>query len=339
MVHRVYRLVAIPQSRSRSGDVYAMMSGRPSLFKRLYYLYLTTFFALYVSIVASRIIRERGLDTIIERETAFGAGGLASLITGRPLILEIIGPRYSRLSVKRSSRVLYYTDSMLHSWVAREKCTKVSSGVNLSLFRSDDRARQEVRERFGLGPEETVVGYVGTFQDWHGIDSLLAAASILLATHPSLKLILVGPFYQRYQSLARQMGVEQVCFFVGPVRYEETPSYINACEIMVAPYDPSKNELRNRYGIGFPLKILEYMACGKPVIATRVPPIDQIISSPDLGLLVEPGDETQLAAAIKELIDHREKAMALGRNGMALAESHYSWSNFARLVSSYVESV
>ena len=66
--------------------------GNGGLSGRAYHLYLETGFALYVACVAARFIDSYGLDVIIERETAFGAGAIASRLTGRPMVLEMIGP-------------------------------------------------------------------------------------------------------------------------------------------------------------------------------------------------------------------------------------------------------
>ena len=100
-VHRVYRQIL--RAGSKGAPISEFHKGH-SLVGGLYYLYLRTFFALYVAFVASFVIGQYKLDVIIERETAFGAGGLASVFSARPMILEIVGPRYSRLSAKRSSR-------------------------------------------------------------------------------------------------------------------------------------------------------------------------------------------------------------------------------------------
>ncbi len=333
-VHRIYR------SPLRHGKRAASTSGRQgtSVLAGLYLLYLTTVYAFYVSLVARAIVRKYGLDVIIERETAFGAGGMASIWTGKPLVLEVIGPRYSRLSVMRSSRILYYTEGMLRRWVDPGKCTKVSSGVNLDLFHKDAAEGRSVRSRLAMDDSVAVIGYVGTFQDWHGVDTLVRAAAMIAAHMPKIGMVLVGPGFEGYRDLADEQGILSICRFTGGVEYGEIPAFINACDVMVAPYDPGKNELRRKYGIGFPLKILEYMACGKPVVASRVAPIDQIITEPDMGVLVDPGDVSGLAVAIESLLEDRTRAEALGRKGEIVVRAQYGWSKFAEVLSEHVQS-
>ena len=76
---------------------------RNHFLRKLYGVYFTKLLPIYAGMQAVEIIKSSNSDVILERETSFGAGGIASYITGRPLFVEIIGPRYSRLSTKRAS--------------------------------------------------------------------------------------------------------------------------------------------------------------------------------------------------------------------------------------------
>lgn len=333
VVHRVSRFVVKPGGRRSPSRKQG--SASTGLVASLYHLYLRTLFMAYVSLIARREIKRYGLEAIVERETAFGAGGLASLLTGKPLVLEIVGPRYSRLSARVSSSILYYNDSMLHDWVDRKKCVKVAAGVNLGLFRPDSEARRLTRLMLRLG-EEPVVGYVGSFQGWHGVDAVLNAVSSLKGNGSKLVLLLVGPFFERYVGIAKELGINDSCVFIGSVDYKEVPAYINACDILVAPYDPSKDPLRTKFGIGFPIKVLEYMACEKPVISTNVPPVDSILGNSNALVLVEPGDASSLAEAISDLIHNPEEARRIAENGFRVVKERYSWTSISRVLSSKI---
>lgn len=332
ILHRVYRFVIFPGSKVVGSAGSSASETRHGLSSTVYQMYLRSFFSFYVSLVASRIISKNKIDAIIERETSFGAGGLASVFTRKPLVMEIVGPRYSRLSVWRSKRVLYYTSSMLRKWVDRNKCLEVSGGVNISLFREDKKIRKDLREKLGFNPSQCVIGYIGTFQDWHGIDTLLHAMKRLHSTYNYARALLVGPFFEKYDELANDLGLEDVCTFTGPVEYEKVAEYINACDIMVALYEPARNLLRSHFGIGSPLKILEYMACGKPVISTNVAPVDKILENGISGYLVKPGDAEGLVLAISGLIEDESKANSLGSNGKKNVETHFLWSTLVNSI-------
>jgi glycosyltransferase involved in cell wall biosynthesis len=336
-LHRVYRLILFGQRGwRRPGGT--RDDERTGIVGRLYYTYLVTVFALYVSLFVSRLVRRNRIDIIIERETSFGAGGLASLFTGRPLILEVIGPRFSGLSARRSSKILYYTESMLKVGIERSKCVLVSAGVNLDLFRSDKVLGASIRRKLRIADSDRVVGYVGTFQDWHGVDILLSALKRAHERDKTVKLILVGPYSEELVDASRRLGVFEACRFVGSVSYEEVPAYINACDVMVAPYNPQANPLRRTFGIGSPLKLFEYMACEKPFISTRVDPIRQIPSVSEAGVLVEPGEPEDLAESIIDLTtEDGETARQMGSRGRRLVEKGFSWKPLAERISALIQ--
>ena len=330
-VHRVNRLILRP-GRAKGGLDSA--TAGTSLVSVLYGLYLRTVFAFYVALVARRIITTEHLGGVVERETSFGSGAFASILTGTPLALEIVGPRYSRLSASRSSVILYYTDAMLRPWVDRRKCVRVSAGVDSDLFRPDPATRSRVRTAYSFG-DSLVIGYVGTFQEWHGIDTLLSAARKLVDGGIDVRLLLVGPAGDSWKEAAHRLGVSSRCIFTGPVGYSDVPGLISACDIMVAPYDPSKSRLRKEFGIGFPLKVLEYMACEKPVIASRVEPITSLLEG-GAGTLFEPGDAAGLAGQVAALAKDPDMASMMASKGRSLVEREYSWRTVAERIAGFM---
>lgn len=335
-LHRIYRFVLFPGGKGE-------LAGRSSsethrgFTARVYQLYLRSLFSLYASLATAYVIRKNKLNFIIERETSFGAGGLASVFARIPMILEIVGPRYSRLSVWRSKRILYYTGSMLRKWVDRSKCIQVSGGVNLLLFHEDKSLREVCRERLGFSEQDRVIGYVGTFQDWHGIDTLIHSFVELRDSYPNIRALMVGPYYEKYTALAKSLGVDDICVFTGPVNYEKVPEYINAADVMVALYEPEKNEIRKKYGIGSPLKILEYMACGKPVIGTDVEPVNSVILKGYSGYLVKPSDKEELSALISSILCNQKESETIGAHGKQIVESRYSWKQLGDRIRSILE--
>lgn len=194
--------------------------------------------------------------------------------------------------------------------------------------------KEVIRSKLGFRPEEIVLGYVGTFQSWHGIDSALDALSSLQKELPNLRMLLVGPAFEEYAKSANEKGLARLCVFTGPVSYEQVPDYINACDIMLALYNPAKDEIRRKFGIGSPIKVLEYMACGKPVISTRVKPIDSIITNDSLGLLLEPGNNKDLQEAILKLSRNPKAIEEMGTQGKSAVQANFSWASVARSISS-----
>lgn len=322
--HRVYRglLAPLPSSESRTGSD----SESAGISSSAYNLYLRTFNALITGIMAARLVRSHGLQLIIERETAFGAGAIAAIIARRPMVLEIVGPNMSQLSTRVSFRILAYNEKMVPP-KALSKTRFVKAAVNTEVFKPDQAARTRVRRDLGL-EGSVVVGYVGTFQSWHGLEDLMKAIKILRRSSSTLKFLLVGPEKNVGDSFA---DIADSLILTGPVSYESVPGYINAADITVAPYN-IQNTSRREKGIGSPLKVLEYMACGKPTVGSSLPQVAEILEDGKTGLLFPQGDANLLAQRIEELALDPALREELGKNALEKARKEFTWISFAQEV-------
>src|SRR5690606_7054747 len=118
--------------------------------------------------------------------------------------------------------------------------------------------------------------------------------------------------------------------FTGMVDHADMPSHIGAMDIAVAPYNPRPDFYFS------PLKLFEYMAAGRAIIAADIGQIPEIIDHERTGLLVPPGDATALAGAIMTLIDDRTLAASLGRNARQEAVERYAWERNAEIVADLI---
>lgn len=328
-ISRLYRGIFFPPTKS--SYLQLKEQRKVGLMDLIYRLYLFTIYALYTGIITARIIKRNNIDVIIERETSFGAGAIASILTGRPLVLELIGPRYNILSPRRASKILVYSRDMIPDERFEKKLVIVTAAVDTELFKPDRQQREEIRERYGLNSSK-VIGYVGTFQIWHGVEELIYASKDLLKEHKEIKFLMIGPYFEEMETLTERLGIRDFYVFTGPVSYKEVPSFINASDILVAPYNPDRSDIRRRYGIGSPLKIFEYMACAKPLIATSVKPITDVIHDGLNGMLVSPGGIDSLRKALIELIENVPIAKSIARRAREEAVLHFSWESLARKI-------
>lgn len=294
-----------------------------------YFAYLTSVYALFAGLVASSVMRDYGVETVIERETAFGAGAFASMLLKRPLILEMIGPRFSRLSLSVARSILAYNDLMVPR-EAKEKTVYVKAAVNTELFRPDRDSGEKVRNMLGLNSSDIVIGYVGTFQRWHGLEDILKLSEMMKELD-NVKFLLVGPVQKQVISKFLSDRIK----LTGPVAYKEVPNYINAFDIAVAPYK-IRGTVREEKGIGSSLKILEYMACEKPVVASSLPQVADIIQDGRTGLLFPEGDVHAFREKVKKLIEDPYARIEIARNGLRQV-ANYTWKNFASQVHRLLE--
>jgi glycosyltransferase involved in cell wall biosynthesis len=298
------------------------------LLQSIYAIYFTMVFPIYVGLFVMSLVRIVSADIIIERETSFGAGAIASYATGRPLVMEIVGPRYNSLAYRKASIILYYNEKMLRGSIDPSRLHRVSAAVNTSLFRDDINQRKTLRSRLGVD-DFTVIGYSGSFADWQGVKDVVKAAQVLYKDNESVRFLMVGPYYENTLKLVEELGLKKYFIFSGQIEYEQVASYLNACDILVAPYNIMYSPLRMKYGIGSSLKIFEYMACGKAVIASRLYPISIEVQD-DAVVFIPPGDINSLANAIRRLISTPAEVDRLGKVGEILVRENYSWEMFVK---------
>ena len=203
------------------------------------------------------------------------------------------------------------------------------NGVNPRRF-SPEVSANRPRERFAL-KGKFIIGYSGSFMWWHGIPVLLKAMKMVRRKLPEAHLLLMGESELRpeYGALTKELSIDDMVTFAGLVPYEEMPEYLAACDVLVAPYLPIFAEVPFH---GSPIKVFEYMAMAKPVVASNLGQISAILKHRETGLLVKPGDADELAAAIIELRENPGLGLKLG--GQARTESlKYSWrANGERLL-------
>jgi len=165
-------------------------------------------------------------------------------------------------------------------------------------------------------PDALAIGYVGRLEFVKGCDVLLEAFSRLLRDHPSARLTIVGDGSLRQEliRLAETLGVENSVVFTGPVPFAEVPSFLGRFSVFVLP---SRSE-------GLPNALLQAMAAGLPVVATRVGGIPELVEDHVEGLLVEPNSPNDLAKAIGELMSNEGLCRTLGQNAKAKATKYSS---------------
>ncbi|GAI15492.1 unnamed protein product [marine sediment metagenome] len=157
--------------------------------------------------------------------------------------------------------------------------------------------------------------FVGKLAPRKGVDILLRALPQVLR-ETEVKLVLAGSGNQHeYQHLAQALGIPDKLCFLGRVPDDTLRLLYSSCDLFVLP---SRLE-----GLG--IVVLEAMAAGKPIIATSVGGIPELIESGQNGILVEAGDEGKLASAIVRVLSDKSLARVIGENNMKKVRERYSW--------------
>lgn len=203
------------------------------------------------------------------------------------------------------------------------KIHPVPDGVNIYRFRPKWEVEPgliaQLKRQLGLPLEGKVVVYLGLLAEYQGSSYLLRAAADLLRRRHEVHFLLMGyPGQQRYQALARDLGIEDRVTFTGRLPYERAPLYLALGDVAVSP------KISETEGNG---KLLNYMAVGLPTVTFDTPVSREILG--ELGVYAGTANPQALAAALESLLFGSE-ADALGRRLRERAERHYSWEILGR---------
>jgi len=179
---------------------------------------------------------------------------------------------------------------------------------------------QAVRQAHGL--EGTVVMYLGQLHGAQYAELFLHAARYLnlMRADEQLQFVVVGHGgrFAELQELARQLGLADCVTFTGAIEHVKVPRYLAAADLVVACFEDNAQQRTKS-----PLKIAEYMACAKAIIASQVGEVPRMLG--DAGLLVPPGDALAIASAVEQFLDDPDLARRLGAAARQRALDCYDW--------------
>ncbi|MCS6284997.1 MAG: glycosyltransferase family 4 protein [Nitrospira sp.] len=210
-------------------------------------------------------------------------------------------------------------------WMQREwgieaaRCRVIRNGVDPAACVPRDKA--EARRRLRLNPDRSYIGFVGGFFPWHGLDMLIEAMALVRREHPDATLLLVGDGQTKpaLEMIVRQRGLEETVSFVGRVEFEEVSWWIGASDLCVVLHRPI------RFYPGDSMKLWEYLACARPVVATAGAGYGDLIEALGAGVSVQGEDVSSLAAGLSRLIRSPEAATRMGQAGRAAVVDAHTW--------------
>ena len=200
------------------------------------------------------------------------------------------------------------------------------NGVDLAMFGDPPPRDEALRDELKLG-SGPVIGFIGSFYDYEGLDVLIEAMPLLLAERPDARLLLVGggPVEDALRRRAIGSPAAQAIRFVGRVPHGEVERYYSLCDVMAYPRKASRlTELVT------PLKPLEAMAQGKLVAASSVGGHRELISDGLTGTLFAPDDPADCAASLVHLLGRRGEWEAMRAVARAHVSKRHDWMHNAR---------
>ena len=215
------------------------------------------------------------------------------------------------------------------------------NGVDLTLFGEPPARDTALAKELALG-EGQVIGFIGSFYDYEGLDDLIAAMPLLRQGHPGARLLLVGggPMEDVLRAQAAASPAHNAIVFAGRVPHDEVERYYSLVDVLA--YPRKKSRLTD---LVTPLKPLEAMAQKRIVAASDVGGHRELIADGETGILFAPDDPSACAAALADLIDRRDSWDAMREAGRTHVAERHDWARnvenyravYQRLVSDRLE--
>ena len=302
----------------------------------------------YLAFAAGRSAGAGRADIVLTRDLA-----VASLLVGLPrrlrppvvyeshgyapevaaalpgLVSTAIAPNPRKLArlARREARVWHAADGYvtITAALAADLTARHGARERVAVIPDGARIPPAADAQFDAVNSEPIVAYAGHLYPWKGVDVLLEA----LALVPNARGLIVGghaaePDLGRLQALAQQLGISDRVTFTGMVDPARVPELLRRASVLALPNPASAISTR----FTSPLKLFEYLAAGRAIVASDLPSIREILHDGVDGLLVAPGDANDLADALRRLLGDPALAAQLARAAFAAAPQ-YSWDRRA----------
>lgn len=229
-------------------------------------------------------------------------------------------------AVKRADAVTVICEGLRNDLTARgippNKITVIPNAVDIDKFEVGGRADPELKLKLGLGASR-VLGFIGSFYAYEGLDLLIEALPAILRQMPDVKVLLVGggPQDAALKRQAMALDLTDRVVFTGRVPHAEVNRYYDLIDVLVYPRHPMRlTELVT------PLKPLEAMAQGRLMIASDVGGHKELIQDGKTGVLFRAGSTGDLASKVVALLKYEQGWPALKKNGRQFVETERNWA-------------
>lgn len=271
-----------------------------------------------------RIIKKERFDIVNTHSSVDSwVGGIASKLAKVPVLIRT---RHLATPVKRDIfHFIHYLPDMYITCGERmrknliekygfppEKVVSIPTGVSEDFFNVE--RNPDARLKYGLKKDASVITNVGILRKVKGHEVTLRAVKIVAESFPDVKFLIVGdgPYRKKLEEMVNTLGIKQYVVFTGFV--QNIPEVYSFTDVAIL----------SSWSEGLPQSILQAMASGVPVVATRVGGVPEVVQNEKTGILVEPGDYEGLAEGIIRILKNPELATVLVKNARELVQRDYS---------------
>lgn len=280
---------------------------------------------------AERAARALGIPFVYEIR-AFWEDAAVGNLSGTEGNLKYRLTRALETRVARGADALFticygLKDDLAARGIPQQRINVMPNGVDLTLFGDPPPRDEALAAQLGIAPDAPVIGYIGSFYAYEGVDDLIAAMPILRQSHPDARLLLVGagPMDASWRAAAAALPDPDAVIFAGRVAHTEVERYYSLVDVLAYP-----RKAQRLTDLVTPLKPLEAMAQRRLVAASSVGGHRELITDGETGTLFAPDNPAACAAALGGLLDAREGWEAMKLRALAHVRTRHDWAGNAR---------
>jgi len=315
------RLPPILQEMVSIGGLYRLLRKTCHVSFDLHVNYASLVSGLFVG----KILRSRGIPTVFDVPDDLPA---AFRVSPRiPDSLQWLSGAASEIlfkaNIRLATNITYITQALQSKYaLPGDKSTLLPNGFDMGLF--TEHPAGKMRRKMEIGSDDFVLGFVGTLgQEWVDFAPIFAAIRGLKHSIPGVKLLIVGngKGLNRNKDMAAKYGIADRVLFTGYVAHEQVPSHISCMDVCVIPF--TDEALTNHAS---PIKLFEYMACGRPIISKPSAGVVEVVGE---GVLYA-ADEEEWTKRIVQLYKDPALRARMGTEGKEFVKRNYSWTRICQ---------
>ena len=318
-----------PQKQTRAHVIAVSFLDLP-LLRPLSFHFLSTLRLLFLCLNKIDIMYIRQMNSFLPFLVAKAYGIYSHFeIPNDPYIGYSLDGKYKRLVVKGMDSLcmrLCNRIIVLSEWsrkrinalggIPLSKILVFPSGTDTDLFHPIEK--EDACRKLGLDPSCSYVGFIGSFLAYQGINILIDSAPLILKKIPNTRFLLVGdgPMKEILEKATQEQNIQNQFIFTGNIPYRDVPNYIGAMDVCVAPFCRETNQAS-------PVKLFDYMASGRPIVASDIDVVREIVADSGCAILTAPDKPESLAGGILSLLEDSRLRMNLAEKGRKYAVEHY----------------
>jgi glycosyltransferase involved in cell wall biosynthesis len=331
----------------------------PAIFTKLKYIKLALARLIWIAVniiyclkVLSGVITVRP-EAIVIRHAPNHTTLLAQIISSLfcPILLEVnavneieggisvssFKRKLDKIAINNAKRIFVVAEPIMNFLVDNQYCDRnvisiIENGVDEEKF-SPDNYSSDLRSELGIANDVFIIGFVGSMKKWHGVSNILNVAKkchLRLGNHVFL-IVGDGELRSAYELEAIENNLGEIVRFIGRIKHEDIPKYLSIMDVVLSLHYKQPDDSTIQFH-GSPLKIFEYMAMARPIIASPVGQIAEVIEHGKSGFLIDGEASDDICSELVKLETNIDYRLTMGASARSRVISKYTWKINARKV-------